>query len=238
MKALTALAVGSCALVMAGCTRVYHAYSPHHPANTSLPIEVTLTHKPDQVVDGTVYYRPAGHGSYQAMPMSDRANQLWAVLPTENYGPDERLEYYLDVSKEGKPFAFGSPANPYEVTFLDRTGLILTSLMDQSIASDADHPVVITLYSRGQPIDPPTVIYEMPGVPGEIRAAMQADDHGNYSVTIPRRTVRAGAWQYAIEVPLNGRVYRRPERGFRRFTVERPEYASVNPRRRGGAGSH
>lgn len=227
MKALAVLAIGSCALFMFGCTRVYHAYQPHHAAGTSMPIEVTLTHKHDEAVSGTVYYRPAGQGQYKAVPLSERPDQLWAVLPTEDYEPDQRLQYYLDVAKEGKPFAFGSPGSPYEVTFLDQTDLILANLADEPTASDADHPVIIVLYAKGQPIDQPTAVYQMPGVPGDIRAPMQRDSYGNYYITIPHTAVSAGTWQYAIEVPLDGQLHRRPEQGYRTFSVTWPNYDDV-----------
>ena len=121
--------------------------------------------------------------------------------------------------------AFGSPASPYVVTFLDPTDLILANLSDRSTASDTDHPVIIALYSKGQPIDQPTAIYQMPGVPGDIRAPMQPDRYGNYYIEIPHTAVSAGTWQYAIEVPLHGKVHRRPAQGYRTFSVTWPEYS-------------
>ncbi len=225
MNTFSVLVVGSCALVMVGCTRVYHAYGPNHAAGASLPIEVTLAYKPDDVVSGTVFYRPAGQGQYRAVTMKARADQLWAVLPTEQYAADEKLQYYLDVSRKGKLFAFGSPAAPYVVTFLAPTDLILANLSDGATSSDTEHPVIIALHANGQPIDQPTAIYQMPGVPGDIRAPMQPDRYGNYSITIPHTAVSAGRWQYAIEVPLDGKVYRRPAQGYRTFSVTWPEYS-------------
>lgn len=227
MKPFSAPAVGSCVLVLCGCTRVYHAYTPHHAVGTTVPIEVTLTHKHGEAVSGTVYYRPAGQGQYKAVAMNDRADQMWAILPTERYGPDERLQYYVDVSKEGKLFAFGSPGSPYEITFLDQTDMILANLADEPIASDADHPVIIALYAKGQPIEQPTAVYQMPGVPGDIRAPMKRDNYGNFYITIPSAVVIAGTWQYAIEVPLDGQVHRRPAQGYRTFSVTWPDYSDV-----------
>lgn len=219
MKAIAVFLAGSCALCMFGCTRVYHRYSAIHPAGTTLPVEVTVTHKRDQVVSGTVYYRALGQGPYDAVPMQVRAQQLWAVLPTEDYGAQDTLQYYIDVTKEGRLIPFGSPGSPYRVTFLDRTELILAGLADGPVASDTHHPVAIYLYARNQPIDQPTAVYQMPGVPGDIRAPMELDAYGNYSIVIPPAAVSAGTWRYAIEIPVDGQVHRRPRRGYRSFTV-------------------
>ena len=46
--------------------------------------------------------------------------------------------------------------------------------------------MAIYLLARAQPIEQPTAIYQMPGVPGDIRAPMEADGRGNYRIVIPQ----------------------------------------------------
>ena len=40
------------------------------------------------------------------------------MLPTDHLQPDEQVEYYIDVERDGKMKGLGSPASPYVVTFL------------------------------------------------------------------------------------------------------------------------
>ncbi len=212
-------------MVTLGCTRVHHHYKPNQVVGRTLPVEVTITHDADDVVDGTVHYRTtgsAGSSPYEAVRLQRRANQLWTMLPTEQLQADDTIEYYIDVMKNGRMTALGSPASPFVVTVLDRTGMVLASLSDRPIASDTEHEVQIILYARQQPIGQPTVIYQMPGVPGDIRSPMEADGYGNFRVVIPASVVNAGTWRYAIEFPLEGEHYRRPPLGYRSFVVSVP----------------
>jgi hypothetical protein len=216
------LLAGCCLLVTLGCTRIHHHYRPHQAAGSTLPIEVTVTHKPADIVRGIVHYRTQGYGPYAVMPMERRANQLWAMLPTEHLAPDDTIEYYIDITKNDRMTALASPASPFTVKVLDRTGMALTKLSDRPLASDSNHEVSIILYSREQHVGRPIVSYRIPGVPGDIRASMEADGYGNYRIAIPPDAVRAGTWRYAIEFELDGREFRRPETGYRSFEVVEP----------------
>lgn len=208
-------------LAAAGCgSPVRHFYRSVHGAGASLPIEVSVRHKPDQMVTGTVYYRRSAADTYEAAPMRLRAGQLWAMLPTEDTQPQETLEYYIDVDRAGEFVALGSPGSPYVVRFLDRDGMIIAGLRLAAYASDDRHPVRMVLVARHEPVEEPVAVYRIPGVPGEVRAPMEPDGSGNFQVFIPRHGARVGTWRYAVEVSLNGQLYRLPEHGFRSFVVK------------------
>ncbi|MHC4416381.1 MAG: hypothetical protein ACYS0G_13980 [Planctomycetota bacterium] len=219
MRAITAPLLGSCLFALVGCTWVRHHVEPYHAAGTALPIEVTVGHKPDEPVSGTVYHRAVGGAAYQAASMKLRGDQLWALLPTDHLGSEDTVEYYIDVMKGGKLIALGSPGSPYAVTVLDRSGMVRSNLHDRLVASDDEHEVRILLMANRQPIDQPRALYQMPGVPGDIRAPMEADGRGNYRIIIPPLAVRPGTWRYAIEVPFNGETFRLPRHGYRSFVV-------------------
>ena len=221
MNLKAAITVTACLIVATGCGRVHHTFRPNQPAGTALPVEVTVKHKADQMVSGTVYHRMTGMTAFDSARMQPRAGQLYALLPTQDSLPLDTCEYYIDVNRDGKMFALGSPGSPYVVTFLDQEEMILSNLNDRPIASDAGHEVRIVLEARNQPIDQPYAVYRMPGVPGNIRTPMESDGYGNYQVIVPPHAVRPGTWRYAIEVPLNGSTYRIPKQGYRSFTVDR-----------------
>lgn len=202
-----------------GCTRIKHHHEPLHAAGMPLPIEVTVKHKPGQSVSGTVHHRTPDEPHYASTIMQLRADQLWAMVPTDHLPPNEQLQYYIDVTKDGQMTALGSPGAPYVVTLLDPAGMILAQLSDRSYATDDEHPVKIVLHANHEPIEQPSLIYQMPGVPGDVRASMDPNGRGGYEVTIPPFAVRPGTWRYAIEVPLEGTVHRRPPQGYRSFSV-------------------
>ena len=216
------LLAGCCLLVTLGCTRVHHHFRPHQAVGTTLPIEVTVTHGHDDVVSGTVYYRTSSRGPFKSIRMEPRADQLWAMLPTESLDADKTVEYYIDVTKNDRMTALASPASPFVVTVLDRTSMVLANLYDRPVATDEEHEVSIVLYAKRQRIGRPTISYQMPGVPGDIQAAMESDGYGNYRIVIPSGAVRAGTWRYAIEFELDGKSFRRPDQGYRSFTVSAP----------------
>ena len=221
----TSLLAGCCLLVTLGCTRVHHRFTPRQVVGRTLPIEVTINHDAKDVVHGTIYYRTTGStgsGQYESIRLQRRADQLWTMLPTENLQASDTIEYYIDVSKNGRMTALGSPASPFVVTVLDRTEMVLANLSDRANASDTEHEVQIILYARSQPIGQPTVIYQIPGVPGNIRSPMEPDGHGNYHIVIPPNAVSGGTWRYAIEFALEGEQYRRPPLGYRSFVVQVP----------------
>ncbi|MHC5024036.1 MAG: hypothetical protein ACYTGG_09000 [Planctomycetota bacterium] len=220
MKIKSAIIATLCLVASLGCTRVHHSYQPFVAAGTALPVEVAVKFKSGQPVSGTVHHRVSGQGAYHATPMQVRAGQLWAVLPTGHLQPQDTVEYYIDVTRDGSMHALGSPASPYVVTMLDRTELILSRLSDRPIASDEDHPVRIVLVASGQPVEQPRATYQIPGIPGEIRAEMDNDGRGNFHIIIPPAVVRAGQWKYSIEVPLEGETYRLPQQGYRTFHVK------------------
>ena len=231
MRAFSASAA-VCLFVLLGCSRIQHGSRPYHAAGTDLPVEVVVEHKPDELVSGTVYHRDSGYGAYEAHRMQLRADRLWALLPTDHLHPDDTVEYYIDVTKDGKLHALGSPGSPYVVTILDQAGMILASLQDRPYAGDEDHQVRIVLLTGHQPIDQPGVVYQMPGVPGDITAPMEADGRGNYHLIIPARAVVPGTWRYAIEVSFDGQKYRLPRHGYRSFVVApayHPEVAGTHP---------
>ncbi len=220
MRSLS-LFVGTCLLVLAGCgTGVRHSFSPYQPVGTALPIEVAVKHKADEYVNGTVHHRTSASAAYQATAMELRGGQLWALLPTEDLQAHDTVEYYIDVNRGGDFLALGSPGSPYRVRFLGQDGMVIAGLRSKAYATDDAHPVRIVLIARYQQIDRPTVVYQVPGVPGEVRAAMQEDGNGNFHIVVPRHGVSAGQWKYAVEISLNGNDYRIPRRGYRSFAVK------------------
>ncbi len=226
MRALSALVIGMVLLGLAGCASpIGYRFEPYHPIGTSLPVEVAVKHKPQQYVRGTVYYRTTGQGSFQTASMSLRGDRLWAVLPTDGLKSRDSVEYYVDVTKEDKLYTIGSPGSPFVATFLNETQLVFSRLQDHVVASDDRHPVHIVLVTNRQPVDQPSVVYRMPGVPGDISAPMQPDRYGNFVVVIPPYSVRPGTWQYAIEVGFDGETARLPVAGYRSFFVA---HASVS----------
>ncbi len=222
MRATSAILAGLGLMAALGCSRIQHRYVPYHAAGQALPVEVVVPHKPDVPVRGTVYHRFPGQGHYASTPLQARGGQLWALLPTESVPPDGAVEYYIDVTRDGKLIAMGSPAAPYVVTFLDEIGLILANLEHRVVASDTIHPVQIILLTGRGAVDQPTACYQMPGVPGDIRAPMEPDGRGNFSITIPSRAVSPGTWRYAIEVPVAGQMHRLPPQGYQSFMVCEP----------------
>ena len=206
-------------LAAAGCGGVGHRYTSVQPVGTSLPIEVSVKYKADQTVYGTVHYRSSGTGAYGREPMQLRAGQLWAMLPTEDVASQETVEYYVDVNVNGKLHALGSPGSPYVVTFMDEESMILASLREEVYASDTRNEVRILLLAWNEPIDQPFIKYQLPGVPGEIRAPMEPDGRGNYQILIPPYAVSPGIWRYSIEFSLYGTAHRVPPYGTRSFTV-------------------
>ncbi len=223
MRSLRVIVCGCVLLAAAGCTRIRHYPTDRLSVGSPLPVEVAVQTKASRQVQGTVFYRTTGVGRFEAAPMDYRAGQLYVELPTDSLGPNDRVEYYLDVRVDGDLHAIGTPGSPFVVTMLDRRDMILSSLDEQVFASDTLNEVRIVLVSRNQPIDQPTVSYLMPGVPGEIRAPMETDEYGNYVMYIAPHAVRSGTWKYAIEVPLDGTVHRMPSHGYRSFTVVKPQ---------------
>lgn len=222
MRATCALVIGIGLVVTAGCTKVHHRYEPYQAIGRPIPIEVSIKHKSDEPISGTVYHRSAGRFNYKATRLQARGEQLWAMVPTDGLQPDDTVEYYLDVVKDGRLTTLGTPGAPYVVTVLDQAGMVRNSLRDYPVASDSAHAVAIVLSAHRQPIEQPTALYQMPGVPGDVRAPMEADGHGNYKIVIPPAAVSPGTWRYAIEVPYNGQVFRLPEQGYRSFVVVEP----------------
>lgn len=219
MNSIRAAVLGTCLIGLLGCTRVHHRFEPFQAVGEPLAIEVSITHSPDELVTGTVHHRAPGEAAYRHTPMQVRGQQLWAMLPTDQLRPDDTIEYYLDVSKNGKLITLGSPARPYAVKVLDDAGMVRANIRAYTVASDTNNPVGIILAANRQPIDQPTAMYRMPGVPGDIRAPMETDGRGNYHVFVPPPGVRAGTWHYAIEIPYRGQIFRVPRQGFRSFVV-------------------
>jgi hypothetical protein len=209
-------------LAAAGCTSIRHYPTDRLPVGSPLALEVSVRTKASRQVTGTVFYRTTGIGRFEAAPMDYRAGQLYTELPTDSLGPNDRVEYYVDVRVDGDLHAIGTPGSPFVVTMLDRRDMILSNIEERVFASDTMNDVRIVLLTRNQPIDQPTVSYLMPGVPGEIRAPMETDEYGNYEMFIAPHAVRSGTWKYAIEVPLDGMVHRIPSHGYRSFTVTEP----------------
>jgi hypothetical protein len=219
MRRLSSIVLGLCLLAAVGCGGVGHRYTSVQPVGTALPVEVSVKHKADQTVYGTVHYRVSGTGAYERKPMQLRAGQLWAMLPTEDVASQDTVEYYVDVNLAGKLHALGSPGSPYVVTFMDEESMILASLREEVYASDTLNEVRIVLLAWNEPIGQPFISYQLPGVPGEIHAPMEADGYGNYQIIIPPHAVSPGIWRYAIEFALNGTEHRLPRHGTRSFTV-------------------
>ncbi len=220
MRPQTLIAAGFCLLVAGGCASVRHDFQPYRAAGSELPIEVEVRGGDAGDMHGTVHYRRDGRGVFMTQPLELRANRLSAILPTADAHPEDVVEYYIDVNRDGKLVPLGTPGQPYVVTFLDADQMILTHLTDECMHRDAHHEVRLSLLTDGQRIEQPEVVYQMPGVPGNIRSGMEPDRNGNFHVVIPADTVTPGTWRYAIEVPINGRAYRFPERGYRTFIVE------------------
>ncbi len=219
MGGMRGIVAALCLPLVLGCTRVHHAYTPLRAAGTAVSVEVSINRGADEPVGGTVHYRTFAGGSYEAVPMQARGEQLWASLPTSFLKPEETVEYYIDVTKNGKLITLGTPGSPYVVTFKDAVGMLLATLADRPYASDDDHDVHLVLFAGGQPIEQPQAVYQMPGVPGDIRAPMEADGRGNYRLVIEAHAVSPGTWRYAIEVPYEGQMFRLPRQGFRSFVV-------------------
>jgi hypothetical protein len=211
-----------------GCVRVVrHRYDPNQPTGVSVPVEVTVPYKTGDDIRGTVHYRLSGKGRYESLTMQTRGGQLWAMLPTESYAAAESVEYYIDFSRNGEFTGLGSPGSPYRIKFLDKRDYILANLVDESSSTDADHPVAIHLYAAGQPVHRPVVHYQMPGVPGEVRAPMESDGYGNFHLVIPAAAVAPGVWRYAIEMNVSEQTHRMPPQGYRSFSVTIPVPAPV-----------
>lgn len=220
MRTQCAIFIGIGLFAALGCSRVQHSFHPYQPVGTALSVEVAVKHKDSEPVSGIVYHRMTGAGAYQATPMQLRAGQLWALLPTEDLQSQDTAEYYIDVNKARRQYALGSPGSPFVVTFMDQAGMILSSLRDKPFATDTAHEVRIVLQGANQLVDQPTAVYQIPGVPGEIRAPMEADGYGNFQILIPPHAVRAGTWKYAIEISLNGEIIRMPQQGYQSFFVQ------------------
>lgn len=220
MRAQSVIVAGFCLLVLAGCSTVKHASAPYAVAGVDVPVEVAVRYKEGDMVHGVVHHRRPNHGGpFVETPMTLRADQLYAMVPGESTVPHDTLEYYIDVSKNGKLHAIGSPMKPFTKTFLEADQIVLTHLEDKPLATDAHHDVRLVLLTQAQPVGSPSVIYQMPGVPGNIRSDMEKDFRGDYQVVIPSESVTPGTWRYAMEVTVNGTVYRFPERGYRSFQV-------------------
>ncbi len=219
MRGMRGVVAALCLPAVLGCTRVHHAYTPLQAAGSAVSVEVFVNRGGDEPVTGTVYYRTFAGGPFETAPMQVRGETLWASLPTGFLQPEETVEYYIDVTKNGKLITLGTPGHPYVVTFKDAMGMVLATLSDRPYASDDEHPVHLVLFAGDHPIQQPQAIYQMPGVPGDIRAPMEADGRGNYRLVIDAHAVSPGTWRYAIEVPLEGQVVRLPRLGFRSFVV-------------------
>jgi hypothetical protein len=203
-----------------GCSRIQYSFKPYYPAGAAVPVEVVVPHKATQPIGGTVYYRTQNAGPYQPVAMGARGDQLWAVLPTENLQPKERVEYYIDVTRGDELHPIRSPGSPFVVTFLGKVDMLLSSLRD-SVNAGYDHDAVrISLATGNHTVEVPRVVYQMPSVPGDIRADMYGDSYRGYQLVIPPHAVHAGTWRYAIEVTYEGETYRLPAHGYRTFIVK------------------
>ena len=180
------------AVMVVGCSSVSHSPLEYLVVGKALPIEVLLADA-DVSAAGVVHFRTPADAMFRPIDLEPRGRLLWALLPTAELGPDEWVEYYIDVDVEGDLTALGSPTSPFTTIFLDAAGLILTELETHVIASDTEHPVQIVVISEQGGISMPTAEYEVPGVPGLVSAPMERDGYGRYVLTIPERAVQPGA---------------------------------------------
>lgn len=224
--ALTGLA--ALTTILSGCsTSIRHSYVTVHPAGEPLPIEVQIVNPGEYLYEGAVHVASNGSPYFEPVPLERRGDMMWAILSTEQLGPDDQITYYIDVASPEKMHTLGSPTSPFRVTLLDRTGMILANLSLKAHAYDSNTPVRIVLHAKGQPIGPPMIEYFVPGVPGQVHAAMEPDGRGNYSIEVSPYAVQPGVWRFAVVVPIDGIEHRLPEFGFQKFTVTEPVYDDI-----------
>lgn len=225
MRALFVTTTAAClAAALTGCgAGVRHAPKPAQLAGSALPVEVQV--KTDKPVRGEVSWRVYPETRYETLTLSRRAGQLWTFLPTEAVAPGSTVEYFIDVTRDGKLYALGTPARPYATDILGATEFTLSQLSAHVYSGYAGEDVRLELRTGsnrlGESVGQPLVELLVPGLPGSNVTPMDPSRNG-YATTIDGDAVGPGTWSYAIEVPVGDEIFRLPEAGFYSFTVQLP----------------
>ncbi|MBI1371603.1 MAG: hypothetical protein GC159_02415 [Phycisphaera sp.] len=206
------------AVASVGCNAVTHKPQPFVLAGQTLAVSVKVDPKKGDSVSGDLHYRFNGE-PYRAATLQLRAKELWAILPTEPLRPGDSVAYYIDVLQGDEHHALASPTSPYVVPVLSRLDALLSSVRANATHGYAHEPIVIRLNAEPEAVDSAIVNYTVPGVPGEVTAAMTQVSPGQFRLDIPAPAVTPGLWTWRVTMLVEGKPFHMPKDGPDRMNI-------------------
>ncbi len=212
------------AVWLGGCSGVRHTGEAYVLVGQAYPVAVDVKLKEGESASGEVFYRLAGEPGYRRQPLASRVGgrQLWASLPVDLSVVGQTIEYYLDIVKGGKPYAFYSPVSPRRVRVLDQRSYIAKKLRVDVSHSHSGHPVRFDLIAGGLAVSDAVLTYQVPGLPGWATASMRPAGRGRWRVEVPSWHAHAGWWNYRIDAVVEGISFHLPQHHWYSFELHAP----------------
>ncbi len=219
----------SCALVLAGITLMLLAgCSPirHHTVDAvevgdPIYVVVNVDRREGQPSPaGTMFFLVPGRDEYIEEPMQQRGDELLGRITTVGLMPGDRVMYYLDIQHGGKLHALGSPARPFTVKVLSHDQYLEHKLSYDVRYGDDKSKVSFQLDADDLNVHEARVVYQMPGLGGEVHAPMQRV-FNLYRLDIEKEHVQPGIWRYFIVAEIEGSTFRLPKAGYAQFEVRK-----------------